>query len=89
MNSQNNHLEILKKEILERYPPILNKKDVCDILDISSATLNRLISKSNIGYFKMGGANSSVRFKVTDVIRFIEQNSVTAYHQGEKYENHN
>ena len=83
MNSQNNHLEILEKEILKKYSAILNKKDVCNILNISSSSLNRLISKSRIGYFKIGGANSSVKFKITDLLSFIEQNSVTAYYQGE------
>lgn len=53
------------------YLPILDKKQVCKLLQIGPTTLNKWISEGAISFFKKGGV---VLFEKEDVVRFLEKN---------------
>ncbi len=70
----------LEKKIISKYGYVLNKRMVAQILNVSSPTIDRLISSSAISYFKVGNkTNSAVRFEVSERINFIERNKVIAF----------
>lgn len=52
---------------------LLNKKDVCEILNISRGSLDRLMRGNDIKYVKF---ERSVRFKEEDVFELINKNVV-------------
>lgn len=55
----------------------LYKEDVCAMLGISMPTLNRLIAKKKIAYYKSGEHKSArVQFDRKDVIKYIHSRKV-------------
>jgi predicted site-specific integrase-resolvase len=53
-------------------PSLLNKEDVCEILDIHVQTLNTYMKDGLLPYVKLGNhKQSSVRFNATDVSKLI------------------
>ena len=49
----------------------LNSKDVCNILQCSISTLDKMCMKNKIEYFKVGGVNSKRIFKLSEVERIL------------------
>lgn len=63
---------------------LMSKRDVCEVLQISPATLDRLVARGEIKAFKLSG---SVRFLPTEIqdyvrrcIRAAETPAVTVIH---------
>ena len=56
----------------------LNSKDVCNILQCSISTLDKMCMKNKIEYFKVGGVNSKRIFKVSEVERILNGGIVPA-----------
>ena len=49
---------------------LMSKRDVCEVLQISPATLDRLVARSEIKAFKLSG---SVRFLPTEVQDYVRR----------------
>jgi hypothetical protein len=78
MEESNKSLEI---SLREKYPEILDKKLVQEILMISAASLNRMIASSSIEYIKLSDSpKSPVRFELSSIIKLIESRRVRSYH---------
>ena len=79
MNSQQ---ELLYQDLKERYPnPLLSKRQMADILNISYSTIDRYIAKGYgiPNYKKLGTAkNSKIVFNLIDVSEFLSQTIKTA-----------
>lgn len=56
----------------------LNSKDVCNILQCSISTLDKMCMKNKIEYFKVGGVNSKRIFKLSEVERILNGGVVPA-----------
>ena len=52
---------------------LLNKKEVCEILNISIGSLDGMMKRGEINYIKF---NRSVRFKINEVKSLIHENLV-------------
>ena len=71
-------IESIKKRVGSDF---LVKKEVQILLSISSASLNRMLSNSEISYTKLTSKKgASVRFLVEDIVDMLLSNYVTAYH---------
>ena len=67
-----------KNEITLITEQTLNSKDVCNILQCSISTLDKMCMKNKIEYFKIGGVNSKRIFKVSEVERILNGGIVPA-----------
>ena len=56
----------------------LNSRDVCNILQCSISTLDKMCMKNKIEYHKIGGVNSKRIFKVSEVERILNGGIVPA-----------
>ena len=70
--------QIKKNEITLIKEQTLNSKDVCNILQCSISTLDKMCMKNKIEYFKIGGVNSKRIFKVSEVERILNGGIVPA-----------
>ncbi len=70
--------QIKKNEITLIKDQTLNSKDVCNILQCSISTLDKMCMKNKIQYFKVGGVNSKRIFKVSEVERILNGGIVPA-----------
>lgn len=62
---------------LDKMPRLLNKEDVCNILDIHVATLNNYMKEGKLPYIKMDSSRrGNVRFKQEDVSKLINDNYI-------------
>ncbi|WP_302988431.1 helix-turn-helix domain-containing protein [uncultured Muribaculum sp.] len=52
----------------------MTSDEVCDYLRIGKTTLQSLRNSGRIGYYRID--DGSVRYPVTEVIRFMEQNGI-------------
>ena len=60
------------QKLNDNIPILLNKEDVCEILDIHVQTLNTYMKDGLLPYVKLGDRKqSSVRFKSIDVTKLI------------------
>lgn len=58
-------------------PRLLNKEDVCNILDIHVNTLNTYMKEGKLPYIKMDSSRrGNVRFKQEDVTQLINDNYI-------------
>ena len=71
INQIKNEINIIKEQTL-------NSKDVCNILQCSISTLDKMCMKNKIEYFKIGGVNSKRIFKVSEVERILNGGIVPA-----------
>lgn len=57
---------------------LIKKDDVCDILDITTTTLNKLMKEGQIRYIKLNDSKQGgVRFDIQDVMALIDANKIT------------
>lgn len=70
-NYKLNHINITTEQTL-------NSKDVCNILQCSISTLDKMCMKNKIEYFKVGGVNSKRIFKLSEVERILNGGVVPA-----------
>ena len=70
-NYNQNEITIIKEQTL-------NSRDVCNILQCSISTLDKMCMKNKIEYFKIGGVNSKRIFKVSEVERILNGGIVPA-----------
>ena len=70
--------QIKKNEITLIKDQTLNSKDVCNILQCSISTLDKMCMKNKIEYFKVGGVNSKRIFKLSEVERILNGGVVPA-----------
>lgn len=57
---------------------LIKKDDVCDILDITTTTLNKLMKEGQIKYIKLNDSKQGgVRFDIQDVMALIDANKIT------------
>lgn len=59
-------------ELLKEYPPILDTKDVQQIMRLGRAATYRLMNDPNFGAIKVGGA---LRIPKSKVIKYLETTS--------------
>lgn len=76
------HRELLIEQIKERSGNKINftADEVCDILQISRASLSRLQKASKIGFWKDGESkNATVRFTINHVVDYMIRQELIPY----------
>lgn len=70
-----NMVLVLANRLRRKEPAdLMTSDEVCDYLRIGKTTLQSLRNSGKIGYFRID--DGSVRYPVTEVIRYMEQNGI-------------
>jgi excisionase family DNA binding protein len=69
----NNQSDITKAHGMEK---LLNVEEMAEILGISKNTLNHWISLRKIPFIKLGGRSTPVRFRPSQVLKWLESKEV-------------
>ncbi|GEM_PF-3591071 len=71
-----NEQEVVDSLLTKYNSILLTRSTVSEILNVSTSTVDRIISSNEIGYKKFGNKrNSSVRISVFDIAKYIVSHS--------------